>query len=131
MPPTGAIKVIGGVFRDSPPGSPFENERQLRGATRYGLNLNLRTVHRWRCGVRSTSRPEVNSTPAPPSAGSMTPGCRSRTRTAAATRAYVGTTQFSTPSSTACDRNKWICGRLETALFSGRVWTSRRWQRLA
>lgn len=37
------ITVLGGVFQDNPPGGPFSNDGQLRGASRFGANFNLRT----------------------------------------------------------------------------------------
>lgn len=41
--PAGPLTVLGGVFQDNPPGGPFDDDDQLRGATRYGFNFNLRT----------------------------------------------------------------------------------------
>lgn len=41
--PTGALTLLGGVFQDNPPGGPFQDDGQRRGATRWGGNFNLRT----------------------------------------------------------------------------------------
>jgi len=41
--PTDTVTLLGGVFQDNPPGGPFTNDSQLLGATRYGVNMNLRT----------------------------------------------------------------------------------------
>jgi len=41
--PSDSVTVLGGVFQDNPPGGPFNDSGQLRGATRYGANFNLRT----------------------------------------------------------------------------------------
>jgi porin len=41
--PTDNVTVLGGVFQDNPPGGPFNDDGQLRGSTRYGVNFNLRT----------------------------------------------------------------------------------------
>ena len=38
-----SVTVLGGVFQDNPPGGPFDDDGQLRGATRWGGNFNLRT----------------------------------------------------------------------------------------
>ncbi len=47
--PTGAITVLAGVFDDNPPGGPFDDDQQLRGAERSGTQLqprHRRAVHR-------------------------------------------------------------------------------------
>jgi porin len=41
--PTGAITLLGGVFDDNPPGGPFDDDSQLRGAERAGALFNLNT----------------------------------------------------------------------------------------
>jgi porin len=41
--PTGSLTLLGGVFDDNPPGGPFDNDSQLRGAERYGARFNLGT----------------------------------------------------------------------------------------
>ena len=41
--PAEGFTVLAGVFQDNPPGGPFNNDGQLRGNTRWGGNLNLRT----------------------------------------------------------------------------------------
>ncbi len=41
--PSENMTVLGGVFQDNPPGGPFDDDGQLRGSTRYGVNFNLRT----------------------------------------------------------------------------------------
>ena len=41
--PLNGVTILGGVFQDNPPGGPFNVDGQLRGATRYGVNFNLRT----------------------------------------------------------------------------------------
>ena len=40
---TGPFTMLGGVFQDNPPSGPFSDDSQLRGATRWGGNFNLRT----------------------------------------------------------------------------------------
>ncbi len=35
--------MLAGVFQDNPPGGPFDDDSQLRGASRYGVNFNLVT----------------------------------------------------------------------------------------
>ncbi len=40
---TDEIGFLAGVFDDNPPGGPFNNDSQLRGLTRSGLNFGLRT----------------------------------------------------------------------------------------
>jgi porin len=41
--PSSNVTILGGVFQDNPPGGPFDDDGQLRGSTRYGVNFNLRT----------------------------------------------------------------------------------------
>lgn len=41
--PTERLTLLAGVFQDNPPGGPFNDDSQLRGATRWGGNFNLRT----------------------------------------------------------------------------------------
>ncbi|MBV9654704.1 MAG: carbohydrate porin [Acetobacteraceae bacterium] len=41
--PTGSITALAGVFQDNPPGGPFYEDGQRRGASRAGINFNLRT----------------------------------------------------------------------------------------
>jgi porin len=41
--PTGALTVLAGVFDDNPPGGPFSNDSQLRGAEAAGVKFNLGT----------------------------------------------------------------------------------------
>jgi porin len=41
--PTGRITLLAGVFDDNPPGGPFEDDDQLRGAERSGAAFNLNT----------------------------------------------------------------------------------------
>ena len=40
---TGPFTFLGGVFQDNPPGGPFDDDSQVRGTTRWGGNVNLRT----------------------------------------------------------------------------------------
>ena len=42
-PPTESLTLLAGVFNDNPPGGPFNNDSQLRGAERYGARFNLNT----------------------------------------------------------------------------------------
>jgi porin len=37
------LTALAGVFADNPPGGPFDDDSQLRGGTRWGNNVNLRT----------------------------------------------------------------------------------------
>ncbi|HVA14976.1 MAG TPA: carbohydrate porin [Stellaceae bacterium] len=39
--PAGALTLLGGAFDDNPPGGPFSNDSQLRGAERAGVKFNL------------------------------------------------------------------------------------------
>ena len=41
--PTDTITVLGGVFDDNPPGGPFNDDRQVRGAERTGTRFNTGT----------------------------------------------------------------------------------------
>ena len=41
--PVAGVTVLAAVFQDNPPGGPFDDDSQLRGATRWGANVNLRT----------------------------------------------------------------------------------------
>jgi porin len=41
--PTDAVTVLAGVFNDNPPGGPFADDSQLRGAERSGTKFNLNT----------------------------------------------------------------------------------------
>lgn len=41
--PAENVTLLGGVFQDNPPGGPFADDSQLRGSTRWGGNVNLRT----------------------------------------------------------------------------------------
>ena len=41
--PTGNITVLGGVFDDNPPGGPFNDDSQIRGAEQSGAAFNLNT----------------------------------------------------------------------------------------
>jgi porin len=41
--PAGPLTVLGGVFDDNPPGGPFTNDAQLRGAEASGTRFNLNT----------------------------------------------------------------------------------------
>lgn len=41
--PTDAVTVLAGVFDDNPPGGPFNNDPQLRGAEAAGVRFNLGT----------------------------------------------------------------------------------------
>jgi porin len=41
--PTDTITILGGVFNDNPPGGPFNNDSQLRGAEQTGTRFNLNT----------------------------------------------------------------------------------------
>lgn len=41
--PTRAVTVLAGVFDDNPPGGPFNDDSQLRGAEQSGLAFNLNT----------------------------------------------------------------------------------------
>ena len=41
--PAGNITVLGGVFDDNPPGGPFNDDSQVRGAERTGTLFNLNT----------------------------------------------------------------------------------------
>jgi len=43
LQPTGALTVLAGVFNDNPPGGPFSNDSQLRGAESAGVKFNLNT----------------------------------------------------------------------------------------
>ncbi|MBX5471024.1 MAG: carbohydrate porin [Acetobacteraceae bacterium] len=45
--PTNNITVLAGVFDDNPPGGPFNNDSQLRGAEAAGLAFNLNTGALW------------------------------------------------------------------------------------
>ena len=44
---TPSVMVIGGVFDDNPPGGPFNNDDQLRGAEQSGTAFNLGTGALW------------------------------------------------------------------------------------
>lgn len=41
--PTGNITLLGGVFDDNPPGGPFSDDSQVRGAEQSGTKFNLKT----------------------------------------------------------------------------------------
>jgi porin len=41
--PTGALTALAGIFDDNPPGGPFNNDSQLRGAEAAGAKFNLGT----------------------------------------------------------------------------------------
>jgi porin len=41
--PAEGVTLLAGVFQDNPPGGPFANDSQTRGASRWGGNFNLRT----------------------------------------------------------------------------------------
>jgi porin len=41
--PTGTVTVLAGVFDDNPPGGPFNDDGQLRGAAKSGTKFNLGT----------------------------------------------------------------------------------------
>ena len=41
--PAPALTVLGGVFNDNPPGGPFDDDSQLRGAEKSGTKFNLDT----------------------------------------------------------------------------------------
>lgn len=41
--PTSNLTLLAGVFDDNPPGGPFDDDSQLRGAERHGLGFNLNT----------------------------------------------------------------------------------------
>ncbi len=45
--PSGAVTVLAGVFDDNPPGGPFNNDPQLRGAEASGTEFNLGTGALW------------------------------------------------------------------------------------
>jgi porin len=41
--PIPSVTLLGGVFNDNPPGGPFDDDSQLRGAERSGTKFNLNT----------------------------------------------------------------------------------------
>ncbi len=45
--PTPAVTVLAGVFDDNPPGGPFDDDSQLRGAEAAGAAFNLNTGALW------------------------------------------------------------------------------------
>ena len=103
--PTDNITLLGGVFQDNPAGGQFYDDGQLLGATRYGVNMNLRTGALLAtptpppAACRAPTRSAPGSTPRnSPTSGSTPTASRSPTPRAAATRACTGTITASTRS---------------------------------
>lgn len=69
--PTDAITVLGGVFDDNPPGGPFADDRQVRGAERTGTRFNTGTGALFIAEIQYALNPPASGVPqtgAPPPA---------------------------------------------------------------
>lgn len=55
--PTGALTVLAGVYDDNPPGGPFGDDSQLRGAEASGTRFNLTTGALWIAEAQYTVNP--------------------------------------------------------------------------
>ncbi len=55
--PAPNVTVLAGVFNDNPPGGPFENDSQLRGAEAAGAAFNLNTGALWMGEVQYALNP--------------------------------------------------------------------------
>ncbi len=58
--PSEVVTMLAGVFDDNPPGGPFDDDSQLRGASRWGGNFSLRTGALFIAEIQYTT-----NTPAP------------------------------------------------------------------
>ena len=70
--PTDSVTVLGGVFDDNPPGGPFADDSQLRGAERSGTKFNTGTGALFIAEVQYALQPPPSGTPqagAPPPPG--------------------------------------------------------------
>jgi porin len=69
--PTPALTVLSGVFDDNPPGGPFNNDSQLRGAEAAGAAFNLNTGALWitevQYAINQPANGDMVSSNAPPS----------------------------------------------------------------
>jgi porin len=63
--PTDAITILGGVFDDNPPGGPFTDDSQVRGAEQSGTKFNTGTGALFIAEIQFA----VNPPPAAPAAG--------------------------------------------------------------
>jgi len=73
--PADNITVLAGVFDDNPPGGPFRNDSQLRGAEAAGLAFNLNTGALWIAEIQyALNQPAVGQTVSPNAPAPGLPG---------------------------------------------------------
>ena len=73
--PTDSVTVLGGVFDDNPPGGPFADDSQLRGAERSGTRFNTGTGALFIAEIQYALNPPSSGVPqtgAPPPAQPIT-----------------------------------------------------------